>query len=182
MKRTPAAVFALILVGVSSGCHKQQTQQQQTQEPQELSSSVRAAVGAALGPHVSDADLTEFLRSAKLASRTKRDAEVVAMLDEVVSLVRSAAQDDYRAEKYRQHARSAQNAARWNEGMHNKDKAFCETEADMAQFCKEAEENIDSQRKEARHSAGAAQGYENESRKKKQRVEDLVQKLRAELR
>ena len=54
---------------------------------------------------MSDADLTEFLRSAKLASRNKRDTEVVAMLDEVVNLARSAVQDDNNAEEYRRESR-----------------------------------------------------------------------------
>jgi hypothetical protein len=162
------AALWLVLVGGLCACHERQAQQQEQQQssPQEqqISPAVRAAVTAALGPHVSDSDTTEFLRSAKLATRTKHDTEVVAMLDEAVSLARSAVQDDYLAEKSRKQAKSAQWAAHWNEGMQADDKL------------------VNAQRNEAKHSAEAAQGYEDESRTKKERAADLIQKLQAALR
>lgn len=158
MKRASAVVFGLILAGMLSGCYKRQPQQQE----QQLSPAVKAAVAAALGPHVSDADLTEFLRSAKLASRTKQDTEVVVILDEVVNLVRSAAQDDYQAEKYRQDAKSTQIALGLNERLHKEaDKGTpCEamTEDFDVRICKEAEELINAQRSQARRSAEGGAG------------------------
>jgi hypothetical protein len=48
---------------------------------QHISSDVRAAVLAAVGDNATEADIVVYLRAAKLASRTKRDAEVVDLLD-----------------------------------------------------------------------------------------------------
>jgi len=183
MKRASAAVSGLILAGMLSGCYARQPQQEEHQ----LSPAVKAAVTAALGPHVTDADLTEFLRSAKLTSRTKQDTEVVAILDEAVNLVRSAAEDDYRAEKYRRDAKSAQDAFGFLEERHTENKAFCATTTDdiAIRHCNETmgkeEKTVNTQRDEARRNAEAAQGYENESKHKRDRAADLVQKLRAEL-
>ncbi len=177
MKWISAALFWLILVGGLSACHEREAQQQE----QQISPAVRAAVTAALGPHLSDADVTEFLRSAKLASRTKHDTDVVAMLDEVVSLGRSAVQDDYLAEKYRKEAKSAQWAAHWNEGMESKALCASATDGETVRDCEEAKNRTNAQRNEAKKSADAAQGYEDESRKKKERAADLLQKLEAAL-
>ena len=167
MKRT-WAVHAVIFAGLLGGCNTRQSQEQQ------LSPAVKAAVVAALGSHVTDADLTEFLRSAKLASRTKHDAEVVALLDEAVSLLRSAAQDDYQAEDSRR------------EGRHKTDLlTLCNTAKDdyTVKFCQQAEvaRDVNKERDRVQRSLEVAQSYENESEKKKAKAADLVQKLLVEL-
>ncbi|MBI3645741.1 MAG: hypothetical protein HY233_07245 [Acidobacteriales bacterium] len=180
MKWLLAALFFLVLVGGLSACHERQAQQQ---EQQQISPAVRAAVAAALGPHVSDADATEFLRSAKLASRTKHDTEVVAMLDEVVNLARSAAQDDYQAEGYHRESRKLSS-------MSPEEKKDCSDSPIVAgdseawvSACKEfneAGQRLDKiHHDKARHSEEVAQNYENESKRKKEQITDLVQKLQA---
>jgi hypothetical protein len=58
-----------------------------------ISSDVRAAVVASLGDNVSTADVEVFLRTAKLASRTKRDARVVDLLDKAVAHAASSQRD-----------------------------------------------------------------------------------------
>jgi len=181
VKWTLAALFWLVLVGGLSACHERQVQHQE----QQISPPVRAAMAAVLGPHVSDADATEFLRSAKLASRTKHDAEVVAMLDEVVNLARSAAQDDYQAE-------ANHRASRQCNSMPPEEKKDCSVSPIVAgdsaawvSACKEfneAGQRLDKiHYDKARHSEEVAQNYENESKRKKEQIADLVQKLQAAL-
>jgi hypothetical protein len=169
-----AALLCLILL---SACHQQQTQQQRQQEEQQISPAVRAAVVAALGPHISDADLTEFLRSAKLASRTKRDAEVVGMLDEVVSLARTAAQNDNQAEEFRAESR------RYSSMLPD-----AQTDCGGLSDVSDCEQINDINKKfdkihhdKARQDAEAAQNLENESKQRKQQIPELVQKLQAAL-
>ncbi len=175
MKWTLAALLCLILL---SACHEQHTERQQRQDEQQISPPVRAAVVAAIGPHVSDADLTEFLRSAKLASRTRRDAEVVAMLDEVVSLARSAAQNDNQAEEYRAESRKYSS-------MLPEDQSDCSGLSDVS----DCEEINDINKKldkvhhdKARQNAEFAQDVENESKRKREQVAELVQRLQTALR
>ena len=183
MKWTLAALFWLVLVGGLSACHERHVQQQE----QQISPPVRAAVAAALGPHVSDADETEFLRSAKLASRTKHDAEVVAMLDEVVNLARSAAQDDYQAKEYHRESRKFNS-------MQPEEKKDCSdppsmlpaaNAGDWVSACKdfnEADRQLDKiHHDKAKHSEEVAQNYEHESKRKKEQIPELVQKLQAAL-
>lgn len=63
-----------------------------------VSSQVKAAVRAVLNtPNISDADLEVYLRTAKLESSTKRDGDVVARLDKMISLVRQSSFDERRA-------------------------------------------------------------------------------------
>ena len=179
MKWTSEALFWFVLVGGLSACHERQAQQQE----QQISPSVRAAVAAALGPHVSDADLTEFLRSAKLASRNKRDTEVVAMLDEVVNLARSAAQDDYQAKEYHQESQRFSS-------MPPEEKEDCSDpppygSQDWVESCKKINALASRVNKEhhdkAIHSEEVAKNHENESQRKKEQIADLVQKLQAAL-
>jgi hypothetical protein len=177
-KYRPAAIFPFALIGVLLSCHQHSSPPQQGRE---LSPAVKAAVTAALGPHTSNDDVTEFLRSAKLASRTRYDTEVVAMLDELVSLARSAAQDDYQAENYRHEATKTRGAVQWNEQMHEEDKQFCGTATDLEiiQSCKEGDHRIEAQRKEASVYTQRAQHFDDESRKNRERAASLMNALRA---
>ena len=59
-----------------------------------VSTDVRAAVLATLGNNVSDADAVVYLRTAKLASRTKRDTYVVGLLDNFVKQAMAAGRDN----------------------------------------------------------------------------------------
>ena len=167
-----AGLFISVLVGGLSACREQQAPQQ----AQQISPAVRAAVVAALGPNVSDSDMTEFLRSAKLASRTKRDSEVVAMLDEVVSLASSAAQDDYQAEKYRRDSQALGTMSEVREPCHDEEgQGGCKD-------LEAANDRLDKfHRDKARHSAELAQNYENESKRKREQIPELVNKLQAAL-
>ncbi len=173
MKSTFAALLCLALAGALSACHKQEAQEQDLQ----ISPAVRAAVTAALGPHVSDADVTEFLRSAKLASRTKHDAEVVAMLDEVVSLGNSAAQDDYQAEEHRRESRKYAS-------MLPEDHMDCSGLSDVSD-CEQinnANQQLNKLHQEkARQSEELVQSHENGSKLKRAEIAELVQKLQAAL-
>lgn len=174
MKWTLPALFLLVWVGGLSACHERQAQQE---EQQQISPAVRAAVSAALGPHVSDADATEFLRSAKLASRTKRDTEVVAMLDEVVNLARSAAKDDYQAKEYHRESQKFSS-------IPPEKKEDCSVPPYL-ESCEKINELVPRVNKErhdkAIHSEEVAQNYENESKRKKEQIIDLLQKLQAAL-
>ena len=55
-----------------------------------ISTEARAAVLAALGDNVNDADVAVYLRTAKLAIRTKRDAYIVGLLDKTVEQAEKA--------------------------------------------------------------------------------------------
>src|SRR6516225_1402604 len=56
-----------------------------------VSSKVKAAVRVVVNsPNITDADLEVYLRTAKLESRTKKDADVVARLEKMVSLMRQS--------------------------------------------------------------------------------------------
>ena len=67
-----------------------------------VSSKVKAAVLAVVNsPNVADADLDVYLRTAKLESRTKRDADVVIRLDKMISLMRQSAFDKARGQDSR---------------------------------------------------------------------------------
>jgi hypothetical protein len=186
MTRALAVALALALAELLGGCSQEHREQQpEQQQTQQLSPAVKAALIAAIGPHVSDADVTEFLRSAKLASRTPRDNEVTARLDEAVSLLRSAAQDDYQAAKHRKDATNAQTAADWNNRMNTEGNSeqICDetTDHDMQQHCKEGRQLVVTQRTEAKLKTEAAQSYEDKSRREKEQAADLIQKLRLEL-
>jgi hypothetical protein len=52
-------------------------------------------------PNITDADLDVYLRTAKLESRTKRDADVVARLDKMISLIRQSSFDKARGQDSR---------------------------------------------------------------------------------
>ena len=58
-----------------------------------ISTEARAAVLAALGDNVNDADVAVYLRTAKLAIRTKRDAYIVGLLDKTVEQAEKASRD-----------------------------------------------------------------------------------------
>jgi hypothetical protein len=67
-----------------------------------VSSKVKAAVLAVVNsPNITDADLEVYLRTAKLESRTKRDADVVARLDKMASLMRQCSFDKERGQDTR---------------------------------------------------------------------------------
>ena len=67
-----------------------------------VSSKVKAAVRAVVNsPNIADADLEVYLRTAKLESRTKRDANVVARLDKMASLMRQRSFDKERGQDTR---------------------------------------------------------------------------------
>ena len=67
-----------------------------------VSSKVKAAVLAVVNsPNIADADLDIYLRTAKLESRTKRDAIVVARLDKMISLMRQSSFDKERGQDSR---------------------------------------------------------------------------------
>jgi hypothetical protein len=57
---------------------------------QHISSDVRAAVQGEFGNNVSNADALAYLRAATLASRTKRDAYIVGLLDKAIEQSRLA--------------------------------------------------------------------------------------------
>lgn len=79
MKWTLIVVLGLVVIGAGMfGVHQYSERQ--------LSPAVRAAVAAYVGENVHESDIPEFLRAAKLASRTKRDAEVVALFDKTATL------------------------------------------------------------------------------------------------
>lgn len=64
-----------------------------------ISSNVRAALTASLDVNNSDADLAVYLRAAKFASHTKRDSEVIALLEDAIEqgrFARDAEQSAYR--------------------------------------------------------------------------------------
>jgi hypothetical protein len=67
-----------------------------------VSSPVKAAVLAIVSsPNIPDADVEVYLRTAKSESRTKRDADVVARLDKMVSLMRQSSFDKVRGQDSR---------------------------------------------------------------------------------
>ena len=67
-----------------------------------VSSKVKAAVRVVVdSPNITDADLEVYLRTAKLESRTKKDADVVARLDKMVSLMRQSSFDKERGQDSR---------------------------------------------------------------------------------
>jgi hypothetical protein len=67
-----------------------------------VSSKVKAAVLAAVNsPNITDADLEVYLRTAKLESRTKKDADVVVRLDKMASLMRQSSFDKERGQDTR---------------------------------------------------------------------------------
>jgi hypothetical protein len=67
-----------------------------------VSSKVKTAVRVVVNsPNLADADLEVYLRTAKLESRTKKDAEVVARLDKMVSLMRQSSFDKKRGQDRR---------------------------------------------------------------------------------
>ena len=67
-----------------------------------VSSKVKAAVLAVVNtPNITDADLDVYLRTAKSESRTKRDADVVARLDKMISLMRQSSFDKARGQDSR---------------------------------------------------------------------------------
>jgi hypothetical protein len=67
-----------------------------------VSSKVKAAVRVVVNsPNITDADLEVYLRTAKLESRTKKDADVVARLDKMVSLMRQSSFDKERGQDRR---------------------------------------------------------------------------------
>jgi hypothetical protein len=67
-----------------------------------VSSKVKAAVRVVVSsPNITDADLEVYLRTAKLESRTKKDADVVARLDRMVSLIRQSSFDKARGQDRR---------------------------------------------------------------------------------
>jgi len=80
-----AVLTLMLLTGVALGGH--------ALYEHHLSSDVRAAVLASLGNNVSDADVAVYLRTAKLAIRTKRDAYIVGLLDKIVEQVTEAEKD-----------------------------------------------------------------------------------------
>jgi hypothetical protein len=90
--------------------YSEQRQQKQYEEDreQQLSPEVKAAVTAIIGQNanVSDADVVAFLRAAKLASRTQRDAEIVGMVDRWTLSVKEAAKNKALAGVYRRSAAS----------------------------------------------------------------------------
>src|SRR5215470_6903597 len=62
-----------------------------------VSSKVKAAVRAVVNsPKITDADLEVYLQTAKLESRTRKDADVVARLDKMASLIRQSSFDKER--------------------------------------------------------------------------------------
>jgi len=67
-----------------------------------VSSKVKAAVRVVVNSSdISDADLEVCLRTAKLESRTKKDADVVARLDKMASLMRQSSFDKQRGQDSR---------------------------------------------------------------------------------
>ena len=67
-----------------------------------VSSKVKAAVLAVVNsPNIAGDDSDAYLRTAKLESRTKRDADVVAHLDKMVSLMRQSSFDKERGQDSR---------------------------------------------------------------------------------
>jgi len=67
-----------------------------------VSSKVKAAVRVVVNsPNITDANLEVYLRTAKLESRTKKDADVVARLDKMVSLMRQSSFDKERGQDSR---------------------------------------------------------------------------------
>jgi predicted negative regulator of RcsB-dependent stress response len=67
-----------------------------------VSSKVKAAVRVVVNtPKITDTDLEDNLRTAKLESRTKKDADVVARLDKMVSLMRQSSFDQARGQDSR---------------------------------------------------------------------------------
>ena len=67
-----------------------------------VSSKVKTAVRVVVNsPNITDADLEGYLRTAKLESRTKKDADVVARLDKMVSLMRQSSFDKARGQDSR---------------------------------------------------------------------------------
>ena len=67
-----------------------------------VSSKVKAAVQAVVNsPAITDADFDVYLRTAKSESCTKRDADVVARLDKMVSLMRQSSFDKARGQDRR---------------------------------------------------------------------------------
>ena len=67
-----------------------------------VSSKVKAAVRVIVdSPNITDADVEVYLRTAKLESRTKKDADVVARLDKMVSVMRQSSFDKERGQDRR---------------------------------------------------------------------------------
>src|SRR5690348_1124199 len=67
-----------------------------------VSSKVKAAVRVVVSsPNITDADLEVYLQTAKLESRTKKDADVVARLDQMASLMRQSSLDEKRGQDTR---------------------------------------------------------------------------------
>lgn len=62
-----------------------------------LSPEVQAAVLATLGGNTSYLDASAYLRSAKLACRTKRDFDAVGRLDNAIMLLKSGAEDSQKS-------------------------------------------------------------------------------------
>jgi hypothetical protein len=100
-----AALIALAGTGVGIYRYRQYREQQYEQRrEQQLSPEVKAAVVAVIGQNanLSDADVVAFLRAAKLGSRTRRDNEIVGLLDKWISTVKQMAEDKRQAASFRQ--------------------------------------------------------------------------------
>ena len=80
---------------------------------QRLSPEVKAAVLAVThqNANLSDTDVSEYLRAAKLASRTKRDTEIVRLLDKWISLTAAYTHDSREAAKWSEDARQERSLA-----------------------------------------------------------------------
>jgi hypothetical protein len=90
-KRTKALVTFAIIVLASTSCGWWYYNERM------VSSKVKAAVIAMVNsPNIAGDDSDVYLRIAKLESRTKRDADVVARLDKMASLMRQSSFDKAR--------------------------------------------------------------------------------------
>jgi hypothetical protein len=79
--------LVLTLAGIGWNYYHQRT----------LSPEVQAAVLATLGGNTSYLDASVYLRSAKLACRTKRDFDVVGRLDNAITLLKSGEEDSQKS-------------------------------------------------------------------------------------
>ena len=94
-KKRKIAFFAIVLLAsafLGWNCYNERM----------VSSKVKAAVRVVVNsPNITDADLEIYLQTAKLESRTKKDADVVARLDKMASLMRQSSFDKERGQDTR---------------------------------------------------------------------------------
>jgi hypothetical protein len=129
---------------------------------------VKAVIVIGDDANLSDADVAAFLRAAKLASRTKRDAEIVGMLDKSISLLNATVKDEHLAAGWRRTAVGEKSLAA-QFAFDAKNSTDAKFDREMAQ----SEEN------EAKKDGEKAKAYGEASERELDEAEKLLKKLKS---